>query len=211
MVISQRSKRLISCPRSSLDETNITNGRNNCATIVDNRSETSDTRSFNVARFTDIRTNMVVETPPALSVSKTIGTSSLTASLPVQSTSGECEQQQQQEKSMEDSSVYLTYRRRREHECVLQTPEEHHEDNDRREEERRRLFEAEDSAANPSLKNHEEKKDVKVNKSVTDEDVDIVTTWYTHRNQSHGQQNQITHRMGMITRFWRITPGVRKE
>lgn len=111
---------------------NITNGRNNYKTIVGTRLATSGMRQFNIAWFTDIRANILDETPLASSASKNFGVSSSSISLSVQLTSSEGEHQHKlQKKTTEDLSVDLTEHRRQEHEHVLQSREELEEDNDR--------------------------------------------------------------------------------
>lgn len=152
-VICRRSKRLINCPRGSLDGLNMENGRSYFENIVSTPSATSDRRPSNVLRFTDIRTNMVDKTPSSLRLSKAVGTNSSTISLPVKPTSSASELQK--EKSTEYYSVEWLERRSREHRRRLRTPEELDEDNVRREEERRRVREAEASATKTSTKNLE--------------------------------------------------------
>lgn len=121
MAVRRRSKRLVCRSRGSDEEVNIANGRNNYKKIVGTRSAKPDMRPFNATIYTDRRTNMVEESPPALSVLKPVRTDSSTITLLVKCTSSESEQLKQEEKSMENSSVDLTERLRREHERVLQT------------------------------------------------------------------------------------------
>lgn len=68
--------------------------------------------------------------------------------------------------------------------------EERDEETDRGEEERRCVREAESSASKPTTNKGEGNKDVNVNRSVTNEWLDIMTTRCTTRNKPDGKQNQ---------------------